>query len=158
MLALMRPLPAPFEAIAAGRPATIDVSGAALLGSRLLTKGLAFPPEERDVFGLHGLLPERVLTIEEQCELEVEHLRARTTTWSAISGWPPSRTGMRPSSTGSSPSTWRSSCRSSTRRPLDGRARPSATSCDGRAGSGSRPRIATGFPSSCATVSTPTCG
>ena len=39
----MRPLPAPFDDIAAGRPAAIAVAGPALLGSRLLTKDLAFP-------------------------------------------------------------------------------------------------------------------
>jgi malic enzyme len=77
MLATMRSLPAPLDALAAGRPATVDLSGPALLGNRLLTKDLAFPPEERDMFGLHGLLPERVLTIVEQCDLEVEHLRRK---------------------------------------------------------------------------------
>ena len=77
MLFTMRSLPAPLNAIAAGRPATVDVSGPALLGNRLLTKDLAFPPEERDMFGLHGLMPERVLTIVEQCDLEVEHLRRK---------------------------------------------------------------------------------
>ena len=83
---------------------------------------------------------------------------ARTTTWSATSGWPPFRTGTRPSSTGSLPNTWKSSCRSSIRRPSDGRASPSATSCAARAGSGSRRRTATGSPSSCATVRSTTCG
>ena len=38
----MRPLPAPFDDIAAGRPASIALAGPALLGSRLLTKDLAF--------------------------------------------------------------------------------------------------------------------
>ncbi len=51
--------------------------GPALLGSRLLTKDLAFPHEERDAFRLRGLLPDRVLTIEEQVELELEHLRVK---------------------------------------------------------------------------------
>jgi malate dehydrogenase (oxaloacetate-decarboxylating) len=73
----MRPLPAPFDAIAAGGPARIGVSGPALLGSRLLTKDLAFPDDERDAFRLHGLLPVRVLTIEEQMALELEHLRVK---------------------------------------------------------------------------------
>ena len=41
----MRPLPAPFDDIAAGRPATIALAGPALLGSRLLTKDLAFTDE-----------------------------------------------------------------------------------------------------------------
>jgi malic enzyme len=73
----VRPLPAPFEDIAAGRPAQIALAGPALLGSRLLTKDLAFPDDERDAFRLRGLLPDRVLTIEEQVELELEHLRRK---------------------------------------------------------------------------------
>ena len=73
----MRPLPQPFDAIAAGRPAAIGLAGAALLGSRLLTKDLAFTADERDAFHLRGLLPDRILTIDEQVELELEHLRRK---------------------------------------------------------------------------------
>src|SRR4029079_12158534 len=74
ILARMRPLPAPYDDIAAGRPAAISLAGPALLGSRLLTKDLAFSEEERDAFRLRGLLPDRVLSIDEQVELELEHL------------------------------------------------------------------------------------
>ncbi len=74
----MRPLPDPYDDIAAGRPAAIGLAGPALLGSRLLTKEFAFPLDEREAFGLRGLLPDRVLTIEEQTELELEHLRVKT--------------------------------------------------------------------------------
>jgi malic enzyme len=74
----VKPLPSPFDDIVAARPARIAVAGAALLGSRLLTKDLAFPTDERDAFRLRGLLPDRVLTIEEQVELELEHLRVKT--------------------------------------------------------------------------------
>jgi malic enzyme len=73
----MRPLPAPYDDIAAGRPASIGLAGPALLGSRLLTKDLAFSQDERDDFRLRGLLPDRVLTIGEQVELELEHLRRK---------------------------------------------------------------------------------
>ena len=73
----MRPLPDPFDDIVAGRPAAIGLAGPALLGSRLLTKDLAFPDAEREAFQLRGLLPDRVLTIEEQLDLEVEHLRRK---------------------------------------------------------------------------------
>jgi malate dehydrogenase (oxaloacetate-decarboxylating) len=71
----MRPLPAPFDAIAAGRVADLPITGNTLLGSRLLTKEQAFPPDERRAFHLTGLLPDRVLTIEEQADLAMGHLR-----------------------------------------------------------------------------------
>ena len=74
----MRPLPSPFDDIVAGRPARIGLTGPALLGTRLLTKDLAFPTAERDAFALGGLLPARVLSIEEQVELELEHIRVKT--------------------------------------------------------------------------------
>ncbi len=71
----MRPLPAPFDSIASGHVADIPVTGNVLLGSRLLTKEQAFPPDERHAFGLSGLLPAHVLTIEEQAELAMGHVR-----------------------------------------------------------------------------------
>ena len=74
----MRPLPSPFDRIAAGRPAEIDVTGSELLNRRLLTKDLAFPLDERTEFGLHGLLPDRVLSIEEQVALEHEHIQRKS--------------------------------------------------------------------------------
>jgi malic enzyme len=74
----VRPLPSPFDRIAAGQPAAIDASGSMLLNRRLLTKDLAFPVDEREAFDLLGLLPDRVLSIEEQMELELEHLRRKS--------------------------------------------------------------------------------
>jgi malic enzyme len=73
----VRPLPAPFDDIVAGRPARIDLAGPALLGSRLLTKDAAFPADERAAFRLRGLLPDAVMTIEQQMALELEHLRRK---------------------------------------------------------------------------------
>jgi malate dehydrogenase (oxaloacetate-decarboxylating) len=73
----VRPLPSPFDEIVAGRPARIGLTGPALLGSRLLTKDMAFPSDERESFALRGLLPARVLSIEEQVELELEHIRVK---------------------------------------------------------------------------------
>jgi malic enzyme len=73
----VRPLPQPFDDIAAGRPASVRLRSSALLGARLLTKDLAFPADERRAFGLDGLLPDRILTIEDQLELELEHLRRK---------------------------------------------------------------------------------
>ncbi len=44
------------------------LSGYELLLNPRLNKGTAFTEEERDAFGLHGLLPPHVGTLEEQCE------------------------------------------------------------------------------------------
>ncbi len=78
ILARVLPLPAPLDDLLAGRPARLALRGQALLGDRLLTKDQAFPPEEREVFGLHGLLPARVLTLQEQVTLALEQLRAKS--------------------------------------------------------------------------------
>jgi malic enzyme len=73
----MRPLGTPFEDIVAGRPAPIAQGGQWLLGSRMLTKETAFTREEREAFDLDGLLPDHVLTIEQQMELELGHIRVK---------------------------------------------------------------------------------
>jgi malic enzyme len=51
--------------------------GHALIGQPLLNKGTAFTDDERDAFGLRGLLPPRVSSIEEQVVLELEHVRRK---------------------------------------------------------------------------------
>ena len=71
------PCPPPLTTSPPAGPASIALAGPALLGSRLLTKDLAFSDDERDAFRLRGLLPDRVLTIDEQVELELEHLRRK---------------------------------------------------------------------------------
>jgi malic enzyme len=48
-----------------------------LLKNPATNKDLAYPQEERDRLGLNALLPPRILTIEQQVELEMEHLRAK---------------------------------------------------------------------------------
>lgn len=73
----MRPLGDPFEDIVAGRPAVIPQGGQWLLGSRMLTKEAAFPAHEREAFGLVGLLPDHVLSIEQQVALELGHIRVK---------------------------------------------------------------------------------
>ena len=49
--------------------------GAALLHEPLFNKGTAFTAKEREVFGLHGLLPPHVHTQEEQVQRFLKHLR-----------------------------------------------------------------------------------
>jgi hypothetical protein len=51
--------------------------GAEIFGHPLLNKDAAFTARERDELGLRGLLPWRVATMDEQVELELEHLRGK---------------------------------------------------------------------------------
>ena len=51
--------------------------GQELLHDPLLNKGTAFTDRERNECGLHGLLPPRVLTIEEQVNRAIENYRAK---------------------------------------------------------------------------------
>jgi malate dehydrogenase (oxaloacetate-decarboxylating)(NADP+) len=51
--------------------------GIDLLRDPLLNKGTAFTEEERDAFGLHGLLPPRVMTMDQQVAILVESYRRK---------------------------------------------------------------------------------
>jgi len=59
------------------RSLRITFRGRSLLGRAQYNKDAAFTDEERHWFGLHGLLPANVLTLEEQLDLELEHVRRK---------------------------------------------------------------------------------
>lgn len=54
-------------------------TGSALLNDPLLNKGTAFSEAERDVLGLHGLLPPAVFHLEEQEQRVLENYRRKST-------------------------------------------------------------------------------
>ena len=54
----------------------IELTGIDLLNRPLFNKGTAFSEEERDAFGLHGLLPPHVGTLAKQVERRLRALRA----------------------------------------------------------------------------------
>src|SRR5512146_315780 len=58
-------------------PIPVRRRGPELIAHPLLNKGTAFTEEERDLFGLRGLVPPRVSTIDEQVALELEHVRRK---------------------------------------------------------------------------------
>jgi malate dehydrogenase (oxaloacetate-decarboxylating) len=53
-----------------------SISGQRIIDDALLNKSTAFTQEERDVFGLHGLLPDHVESLEEQVVRRLECVRA----------------------------------------------------------------------------------
>jgi malate dehydrogenase (oxaloacetate-decarboxylating) len=56
-----------------------DLSGYQLLSDSRLNKGTAFSEEERDAFGLHGLLPPTVMGIDDQIERRLQAFRGFAT-------------------------------------------------------------------------------
>jgi malate dehydrogenase (oxaloacetate-decarboxylating) len=58
-------------------PIRVSERGLALLADRVLNKDAAFTEGERDALGLRGLLPPRVVDIETQVSLELEHVRRK---------------------------------------------------------------------------------
>jgi malate dehydrogenase (oxaloacetate-decarboxylating) len=68
-------IPAPWTT---EEPRPVSIRGRALIDEPRLNKSTAFPVSERDAFGLRGLLPARVSTIEEQVARELGNVRAKT--------------------------------------------------------------------------------
>jgi len=61
---------------APGGAIEVEATGLDLLRDPLLDKGTAFDERERDEFGLHGLLPPHVGTLDEQVDRRLAHLRS----------------------------------------------------------------------------------
>lgn len=57
----------------------ISLEGKQLLENALLNKGTAFTAEERDAFGLHGLLPDQIETLEQQVDRAIGRVRVAAT-------------------------------------------------------------------------------
>ena len=58
-------------------PAPISMRGIALLADPVLNKDAGFTDSERDALGLRGLLPPRVMDLDAQVSLELEHVRRK---------------------------------------------------------------------------------
>lgn len=63
----------------------ISLSGFGLINSPRLNKGTAFSDHERDIFGLHGLLPPHVGSLEDQIERRIQVLRNQPNSFSKYS-------------------------------------------------------------------------
>ena len=146
------------EALRGAGPVAVPLRGHELLEHPLLNKDTAFTERERRASASAGSSRRACAPSRSRWPSRSRRTAARPTTSSSTSGWRRSRTATRRSSTGCWSRTWRSSCPSSTRRPWAGPASSTATSCAGRAGSGSRPRTSTGSPSSSRTPATRTSG
>src|SRR5690348_14921725 len=60
-------------------PVHVTTKGPELLRDPLLNKGTAFSEHERDVYGLHGLLPPHVGTLEGQIDRRIKAFRSYDT-------------------------------------------------------------------------------
>jgi len=74
----MRQLPRSVKDLRPAGTLHVPFHGAELLERPLLNKDTGFDDGERDIFGLRGLLPPRISTIEEQVSLELEHIRRKS--------------------------------------------------------------------------------
>src|SRR5205814_1893077 len=67
------------------KPRQVSLSGYDLINSPRLNKGTAFSDHERDVFHLHGLLPPRVGSLDEQIERRMQALADQATAFNKYS-------------------------------------------------------------------------
>jgi malic enzyme len=74
----MRQLPRSVKDLRPADGMNVPFRGAELLERPLLNKDTAFDESERGVFGLRGLLPARISSIEQQVKLELEHIRCKS--------------------------------------------------------------------------------
>src|SRR5262250_1033909 len=63
----------------------VSLTGFDLINSPRLNKGTAFSDHERDIFGLHGLLPPRIGTLDEQVERGMRALEHQPTPFAKYS-------------------------------------------------------------------------
>src|ERR1700753_596024 len=66
-------------------PLEINLAGYGLINSPRLNKGTAFTDEERDMFGLHGLLPPHVGNLDEQIHRRKQALAEQVTAFNKYS-------------------------------------------------------------------------
>ena len=74
-----------FRQTASNQAYQISLSGYDLINSPRLNKGTAFSDHERDVFGLHGLLPPHVGSLDEQMERRIQALRDQASSFNQYS-------------------------------------------------------------------------
>lgn len=67
---------------AGGKCLQVSLSGYDLMNSPRLNKGTAFSDHERDLFGLHGLLPPHIGSLEDQVERRTQALAQQPTPFS----------------------------------------------------------------------------
>src|SRR6201996_3395581 len=67
------------------KPLEITLAGYGLMNSPRLNKGMAFTDEERDIFGLHGLLPPHVGNLDEQIHRRRQALAEQVTAFNKYS-------------------------------------------------------------------------
>ncbi|KAK4554241.1 NAD-dependent malic enzyme, mitochondrial [Recurvomyces mirabilis] len=66
-------------ALSTSGPMDCALEGSSLMQTPYLNKGMGFPANERQQFGLDGLLPSAINTLDEQCQRAYEQYKSRST-------------------------------------------------------------------------------